>query len=272
MTARRDISGPSPRCKAEAGLNITKNEMLTAAKAMAAIVVIAFLAELVVMALLPYLGRVEQSTEVILFDAAALALLIAPPIYWLVLAPIHREYQKRLMAESRADDLGQMAITDVLTSIMNRRGITMALLDAMAQAERYNTPLSLAMADIDRFKLINDQYGHKVGDKVLILVAEAMTEVLRMPDKIGRYGGEEFLLVLPHTTLAQGRKLAERLRARTEKIRYAVGSKALSPTISVGVTQFRKGEDLEQFLSRVDQAMYDAKKAGRDRVAVRKQS
>ncbi len=244
--------------------------MLAAAKAMAAIVVITFLAELAVMALLAYLGRIGQSTGVILFDAAALALLIAPPIYWLVLAPVHREYQKRLMAESRANDLGQLAITDALTSIMNRRGITMTLLNAMAQAERYNTPLSLAMADIDHFKQINDQYGHEVGDKVLILAAEAMTDVLRMPDKIGRYGGEEFLLILPHTTLAQGRKLAERLRTRVEKIRHTVGSKALSPTISVGVTQFRKGEDLEQLLSRVDKAMYAAKAAGRDRVAVRK--
>ncbi|MBI5612934.1 MAG: GGDEF domain-containing protein [Gammaproteobacteria bacterium] len=253
-------------------MKITKTEMLTAVKAMAAIVVITFLAELVVMALLAYLGRIEQSSGVILFDAAALALLIAPPIYWLVLAPVHREYQKRLMAESRADDLGQLAITDVLTSIMNRRGITMALLDTMSQAERYGTPLSIVMADIDHFKLINDNYGHKAGDKVLILVAEAMAEVLRMPDKIGRYGGEEFLLVLPHTTLAQGRKLAERLRVRVETIRPAVGSKVLSLTISSGVTQFYKGEDLEQFLARADQAMYDAKQAGRDRVAVRKRS
>lgn len=253
-------------------MDLTKNEMLTAAKAMAAIVAITFLAELAVMAVLAFLGRVEQSVDVMLLDAAALALLIAPPIYWLVLSPIHREYQKRLKAETRADDLSQLAITDALTSIMNRRGITMALLDAMAQAERYNTPLSIAMADVDHFKLVNDQYGHKTGDRVLIQVAGVMAEVLRMPDKTGRYGGEEFLLVLPHTTLIQGRKIAERLRIGVGKIKPAVGSKALSLTISVGVTQFRKGEDLEQFLSRVDQALYDAKGAGRNRVAVRKQS
>lgn len=252
-------------------MNITKNEMLTAAKSMAAIVVITFLAELAIMALLAYLGHVHQSIVVILFDSAVLALLIAPPIYWLVLTPIRREYQKRLVAERRADDFGQLAITDSLTLILNRRGITMALLDAMAQAERYNTPLSLAMADIDHFKQINDKFGHKAGDEVLILAAEAMTEALRMPDKIGRYGGEEFLSVLPHTTLAQGRKLAERLRTRVEKTGRAVGRKALSPTISVGVTQFRKGDDLAQLLARVDQAMYDAKEAGRNRVAVRKQ-
>jgi diguanylate cyclase (GGDEF)-like protein len=260
---------PNPRCQAEAGLNLTKNEMLTAAIALAA-VSITFFAELAVMAVLAFLGHVGQSTDVMLLDAAALALLIAPPIYWLVLAPIHREYQKRLKAETRADDLSQLAITDALTSVMNRRGITMALLDAMAQAERYNTPLSIAMADIDHFKLVNDQYGHKTGDKVLIQVAGAMAEVLRMPDKIGRYGGEEFLLVLPHTSLAQGRKIAERLRTGVGKIKTTAGSKALSLTISVGVTQFRKGEDLEQFLSRVDQALYDAKGAGRNRVAVRK--
>lgn len=267
--ARREPR-PNPRCQAEAGLNLTKSEMLTAAKAMVAIVAITFLAELAVMTVLAYLGRDGQSVDVMLLDAAALALLIAPPIYWLVLAPIHREYQKRLKAETRADDLSQLAITDALTSIMNRRGVTMALLDAMAQAERYNTALSIAMADIDHFKLVNDQYGHKTGDRVLIQVAGAMAEVLRMPDKIGRYGGEEFLLVLPHTTLAQGRKIAERLRAGVGKIKPTVGSKALALTISVGVTQFRKGEDLEQFLSRVDQALYDAKGAGRNRVAVRK--
>ncbi len=256
----------------EVVLKITKNEAISAAKAMLAIVVIAFVAEAMIMYFLKYFGHPEHAPQIIFLDALVLSLVIAPPIYWLVLKPIHREYAKRLEAEGLAENMGRLAITDALTRIMNRRGITVGLLDAMAQAERYNTPLCVAMADVDHFKEVNDEHGHEAGDKVLVGVAGVLTDTLRMPDKVGRYGGEEFLIVLPHTPLAHGRKLAERIRAAVGKADLDIGNKVINMTISIGITQFRKGEDLEQVLSRVDEALYEAKQGGRNRVIARKRA
>jgi diguanylate cyclase (GGDEF)-like protein len=236
------------------------------------IVAITFVTELLIMQALPFFGHdhYDSSSFFMLLDAAILALVIAPPIYWLVLNPIHKEYQKRLMAEGQAEEMSRVAITDPLTRIMNRRGITVGLLDAMAQAERYRTPLTIAMADIDHFKEINDTYGHEAGDRVLKDVASLLADALRMPDKVGRYGGEEFLIVLPHTGLAPGRKIVDRIRASVSKWNFDLGTKKVRLTISIGVTQFKPGEDLEQLMAHADKALYDAKKGGRNIVVASK--
>lgn len=243
---------------------------MSAIKAMLAIVAITFVAELLITQGLSYLGYEQLSSHSLFLEAAVLALVIAPPIYWLVLSPIHKEYEKRLKAESEAEEMSRMAITDPLTRIMNRRGITVGLLDAMAQAERYRTPLTVAMADIDHFKEVNDTHGHEAGDRVLKDVAAILSDALRMPDKVGRYGGEEFLMILPHTSLTQARKIADRIRASVSKWDFDLGSKKIRLTISIGVCQFKSGEDLEQFLSHADKALYEAKKGGRNLVVARK--
>lgn len=247
-----------------------RNEVISAARAVLAIVAIVFVAELVVMSLFEYIGQAHHETFVVFLDAVLLALIIAPPIYWLVLTPVRREYEKRLAAESAVENLSKLAITDALTRIMNRRGITVALLDAMAQSERYSAPLCVAMADIDHFKPVNDTHGHAAGDRVLTEIAGIFSDTLRMPDKVGRYGGEEFLIILPHTTLAGGRKIAERLRAAVSRWQFGIDGKKLKLTVSLGITQARKGEDLEQLLARVDQALYAAKSGGRNLVVARK--
>jgi diguanylate cyclase (GGDEF)-like protein len=249
----------------------TRNETTTAIKVMLAIVGVIFIAELVVMMMLTALDQARFSALIMLLDALVLSLLVAPPVYWLILVPMRREFEKRHKAESLAEDMGKLAITDALTRIMNRRGITVALLDSMAQSERYHTPLTVAMADIDHFKRINDTHGHEAGDKVLVEVATALSEELRMPDKVGRYGGEEFLILLPHTTLAQGRKIADRIRTALSRLKIALNDETISLTLSFGLVQFRDGEDLEQMLSRVDRALYDAKESGRNRVVAQKQ-
>lgn len=237
---------------------------------MFAIVAIAFVAQLLILVGVVSLGGAEISTQAIFLDALLLALVIAPPIYWLVLRPVRREYEKRIEAERVAQDMTRLAITDTLTRLMNRRGITVSLIDAMAQAERYDHPLAIAMADIDHFKMVNDTHGHEAGDKVLVEVASLLSEALRMPDKVGRYGGEEFLVVLPHTTLTQAKKIAERMRVAVGEWAFKYGGKSSTVTISIGLTQYRKGEDLEQLLSRVDQALYQAKAAGRNKVITQK--
>lgn len=247
-----------------------KEEARAAVKAMVGIVAIIFCAELLIMTGLIYLENEPHSQQMILLDALILSLVTAPPIYWLVLRPIQREYMKRLEAEGLAENMSKLAITDTLTRIMNRRGITVGLLDAMAQAERYDHPLTVALADVDHFKEINDRHGHEAGDRVLAGVAGIMTDALRMPDKVGRYGGEEFLIILPHTQIDQATKIAERIRQNVGEAGFTnSGNKPLSVTISIGLTQFRRGEDLEQLVSRVDSALYNAKTAGRDRVIAR---
>jgi len=264
-------SGTIPEIHTQLMPSTIRNETAAAARTMAAIVAIVFAAEFVTTGVLALLGYPAGDIGAMLLDAALLAVIVAPPIYWLVLIPVRREYEKRLAAESRAENLGRLAITDPLTRMMNRRGITVALLDAMAQSERYNAPLCVAMADLDHFKPINDTHGHKVGDQILTELAGILSDALRMPDKVGRYGGEEFLIILPHTTLVGGRKIAERLRAGVHRWEFASdkGTK-LKLTVSVGLTQFRKGEDLEQLLARVDKALYAAKHGGRNLVVARK--
>lgn len=128
---------------------------------MLAIVAITLVANTAMLVVLNQLGYARLPPTLVLLSALVLSMVIAPAIYWLVLTPLRREYEKRPRAEEVAEDMGRLAITDPLTHTMNRRGITVALLDAMAQAERYDTALTVAMADIDHFKAVNDTYGHE---------------------------------------------------------------------------------------------------------------
>lgn len=242
--------------------------IVPAAKAMLAIVAIAFVTDLLIILIL-WLMHSEMRPSIIplaLTEAMLLSLLMAPAIYWIVITPLKREYERRLRMESHAAELGQLAITDALTRTRNRRGITISLLEAMAHAERYGHPLSVAMVDIDHFKNVNDSHGHKAGDRALEGVAGILAETVRVPDKVGRYGGEEFLLVFPETGLEQARKIAERVRTAVGNAAFDIGDKKIKLTVSIGITAFVKSEDLEQLLSRADRALYEAKQAGRDRI------
>jgi len=240
--------------------------VISAARAMLIIVGIAFCAEFLTMLVLMYFGYIGRSIGLLLADAGLLSLLIAPPIYWLVAVPIKREYDMLQYAERRADELGEQAITDPLTGTRNRRGITISTLEAMAHAERYGHPLSVAMIDVDHFKDVNDTHGHKAGDRVLQGVAAILTETLRLPDKIGRYGGEEFLLVMPETGLNETSKITERIRQQVSESEFDIGDRKVTLTISIGAALFEKGEDLEQLVSRADRALYRAKASGRNSV------
>jgi diguanylate cyclase (GGDEF)-like protein len=125
------------------------------------------------------------------------------------------------------------------------------------------------MLDIDHFKNINDTHGHVVGDEVLRSLAGELRQYIRHPDTIGRYGGEEFLIVLPHSTVKAAAEQAQRLCEKVRSLSIAVGEKALSITISMGIAQYRiDKEDWQAFLSRADRAMYRAKNNGRDQWAM----
>jgi diguanylate cyclase (GGDEF)-like protein len=159
--------------------------------------------------------------------------------------------------------------TDALTFLPNRRKIVVDLQEEVIRSARYDTPLAISLVDIDNFKAVNDTYGHVVGDDVLRTIAARLREQIRHPDTIGRYGGEEFLIVLPNSDLHAATEQAARLCQRIRALEVTSNDHTLSITISIGIAQYRNArENWEQFLHRADMALYQAKNNGRDRWAV----
>ena len=166
---------------------------------------------------------------------------------------------------AQADEVSH---TDALTYLPNRRQVINHLQKEVHRAERYKTSLSISMMDIDHFKNINDTYGHTVGDQVLRLLADMLRGGIRESDMVGRYGGEEFLIVLPSTKLQRAAELAARLCRTIRETDIDVGEK-IHLTVSLGVAEYRHSEEnWQKFLSRADMALYAAKNAGRDRWAI----
>jgi len=169
--------------------------------------------------------------------------------------------------EAKNAQLAELAQTDPLTGVANRGHIEDFLADEVARARRHGHRLSVGMLDIDYFKRINDGFGHPFGDRVIREVARIMAETVRQVDKVGRYGGEEFLLVLPDTDLEGARILAERIRAAVDAVVFE--PEGFQGTVSIGVSQWAKGtESWESLVSQADQALYEAKETGRNRVCV----
>ncbi|MHC4472190.1 MAG: GGDEF domain-containing protein, partial [Planctomycetota bacterium] len=171
----------------------------------------------------------------------------------------------------QAAKLRALAAMDELTGVNNRRNLMKLLQKEIDRAKRYGSPLSAVMVDIDHFKKFNDTYGHQAGDTILTEVAQLITAASRDIDIIGRYGGEEFLVILPETHVDQAIVYAERLRAGVEH--FGKQSQKAFPrcplTISVGVTALTRERDgIEQVVRRVDHALYAAKERGRNRVCV----
>ncbi|HUX42934.1 MAG TPA: diguanylate cyclase [Rectinemataceae bacterium] len=169
--------------------------------------------------------------------------------------------QNELAVKNR--ELETLATTDKLTGLRNRLSLDHIFHTETIRAARYGESLSLIMLDIDHFKRVNDTYGHAIGDKVLVHVANIVRLQLREPDFAFRWGGEEFLIIAPHTDLAGATVVAEKLRAAVEASRVeAVGQ----VTISCGVAFGSASEPIESWFRRVDQALYRAKNEGRNRV------
>jgi diguanylate cyclase (GGDEF)-like protein/PAS domain S-box-containing protein len=162
----------------------------------------------------------------------------------------------------------QLAITDEVTGLYNRRGLFELGRREVERAARFNRPLCAMMIDIDHFKQVNDMYGHPVGDKVLHRLAECLRMNVRDIDIIGRYGGEEFLILLPENDLSAARLVGERLRRAVADLSIANKLGEICITISVGVaTAHPETKDLTALIEHADQAMYFAKQSGRNRVA-----
>jgi two-component system cell cycle response regulator len=164
------------------------------------------------------------------------------------------------------EQLRQLAVTDPLTGAFNRRYLLQVLETEINRARRHTRPLALIMFDLDHFKRINDRFGHDRGDAVLKDVAARVRERLRHSDFFVRWGGEEFLILAPETTLTQALALAETLRAGLHQSPIA----DIGPvTASFGVAEYRQGETLDQWLKRVDERVYQVKREGRDHISHR---
>ena len=207
------------------------------------------------------LGRVASVLEQALDSDAPLALPVGG-------SAVERRLAEAFNAASAAFvNVEARAARDRLTGIANREALLTTLNEEIANATRHYRPLSVAFIDIDRFKPINDTYGHKAGDAVLRRMAQLVSSAVRIGDTFGRYGGEEFMLILPDTRPEDAVTLAEELRALvSQEPMHAVGEQELRVTISIGIAGGRGSElQIDMLVDRADAAMYAAKSLGRNR-------
>lgn len=163
--------------------------------------------------------------------------------------------------------LKQQASTDPLTGLYNRRQFEILAYQGLQTAKRYNTSYSVLMLDIDFFKKINDTYGHDAGDEVLKNLAVVLKETVRKSDVVARYGGEEFVAFLPQTTPAEALIAAEHIREAVEKMKTQADDRIISATVSIGISD-HQSFDLNVLIKQADEALYDSKKSGRNRVTL----
>ena len=184
-------------------------------------------------------------------------------------------HAKVAAAEQRIEQLrgelelvGKLVREDQLTGALNRRGLDEALEREVARAERGDAMLCAVLIDIDDFKNINDSHGHQVGDFTLVHVVTIIRETLRANDLIGRYGGDEFVLLLPNSSLDEASAVLTRLRAEIAAKPLAWGNQKLHVTFSAGIAERRKGQSVNALMQRIDQALYESKRVGKDRISV----
>ena len=166
----------------------------------------------------------------------------------------------------KLEDIEEKARLDDLTGVYNRRALMLAMEESKQRAHASGGPLSICVIDLDLFKRFNDEFDHLTGDQVLRTFAQAVREGLRSTDFFGRYGGEEFVQILPHTTLAGAMLDAERMRNRINTLDIPIARSVGPLTVSVGVAQYKLGETIAQTFARADAALYKAKQLGRNRV------
>ncbi|WP_144632579.1 biofilm regulation diguanylate cyclase SiaD [Bordetella genomosp. 13] len=176
------------------------------------------------------------------------------------------DHYQNMMRELNAA-LKNASIHDELTGLANRRALIEALKEETERACRHERRFVVVMLDVDHFKQINDRHGHDVGDRALIGVAGLLHDGMRQYDACGRWGGDEFLLLLPESSLEEAKFMLERLVSQVRELRVQCPSGEIGLTVSVGMAQYQPGETFNDTLTRADHALYSAKQLGRDRVA-----
>jgi len=207
-------------------------------------------------------GKIRDSRIFLMLAAALIVFLILTIIYL-----VARSFIKELKtAETK---LVEMATQDFLTGLLNRRETFRRLDEELQRSRRLATPFSVLLLDLDHFKQVNDVHGHSAGDLVLQAVAAALRQGVRPYDLCCRYGGEEFLVILPETALEDAAGIAERLRRDIENLKITAAKEtALQITASIGAAALLGHETIDQLIARADEAMYNAKSTGRNRVCL----
>jgi len=192
-----------------------------------------------------------------------LTLLMIIIIYLIRLSFAYQERKKELEEEHKEleEDVKKMAFVDILTKAHTRLKFSIYLTDLIETTKRFEQPFGLILFDIDNFKKINDTFGHDYGDVVLVELAKKVKSLVRKSDIFARWGGEEFVVVLPQTDLKSSLKLAEKIRLEISKIEFDKLEKA---TCSFGVVEYKKGDDEDSIVKRADEFLYKAKKAGKN--------
>ncbi len=190
---------------------------------------------------------------------------------------IESEFTKKIARNKQIEmdavmaQASEVAHVDPLTFLANRRTIIRELQDEVLRAKRYQSMLSVSVVDVDNFKAVNDTHGHLIGDEILRQVANQLRESIRHPDMVGRYGGEEFLILLPNSDSMAAAEQAARLCKQVRETVVQVKKHEVNVTLSIGVAQFRSEADTwDTLLNRADNAMYEAKNEGRDRWTIAK--
>ena len=182
----------------------------------------------------------------------------------------HKEVQEAEIRihqlESQLAEVSVLASHDTLTNSLNRRGLDDAFVREQARSDRHGTALSIAMLDIDDFKKLNDTYGHEAGDEALIHIVRIIKDTLRSMDVVGRFGGEEFIVVLPDTPNVEAIEVIGRLQKELTKRIFMFNNQKLFITFSAGVVTRAPNEEMSEVIKRADEAMYKAKKTGKNRV------
>jgi diguanylate cyclase len=176
-------------------------------------------------------------------------------------------YQSGLKLKEAYKRIEELAELDELTGSFNRRCIMRMLDEEVARSARSSSSCSIALIDLDHFKRVNDSHGHPTGDEVLRTFAITMFANIRSVDRFGRYGGEEFLLVLPDMPNEGAGRAMDRLRAIVADLDWSAFSPGMKVTLSAGVATLKPGETTDSFLARADSALYTAKAQGRNRIA-----
>lgn len=193
--------------------------------------------------------------------------ILSVVLLWFALMSGHISQLRKELANSKTS-LEVMIERDDLTGVGNRRFLTQMLKQEKSRCDRSGVPFCVAMLDLDFFKKVNDTYGHAAGDKVLKVFSLVAQDGLRRIDYFGRYGGEEFMLIMAETPMKGARIKAERLRANVENTRHPEVDPDLRQTVSIGLAEYRPGESIEDVQQRADKALYKAKSGGRNRVEI----
>lgn len=202
--------------------------------------------------------------KVALLDASLLSLIVATIAYFAFVGPKDRQIRAVMAALEEARlEAENLARFDALTGVLSRRALGEALDMEVERAKRYGSPLACLMLDLDHFKTFNDTYGHQFGDKVLHRIASVISEHCRTNDHLGRFGGEEFLIILPETRICGAMTLAERVRSAVAETTLDRNEEQI--TVSIGVTEWRDSDgSADRLIARADRALLEAKAAGRN--------